>query len=196
MCHASTALRVERFIIVRGICAVDGVCQIAAGDRGSAVGACCSAPLVGETHLVRYTFRVDDAEDEAKTQEPETHGPYARHSAEFKREEAERVLRGEVTDADLSCEMGVARTPIQRWMHWRRETGETSITSDEGFVLARKLGEAQNFIRELERTLARKQVAFEISEATPDDITRPKRSSVQRVPDIARQGVLCTVATT
>jgi transposase-like protein len=35
---------------------------------------------------------------------------YRRYSAEFKREQVDRILRGEVTAAELSRELGVARS--------------------------------------------------------------------------------------
>jgi transposase-like protein len=60
-------------------------------------------------------------------QERETRGPYKRSSAEFKREQVERVLRGEVTAAELSRELGVARSQIQRWKPLLTKGGETSV---------------------------------------------------------------------
>ena len=46
---------------------------------------------------------------------PMAKGPgYRRYGAEFKRDQVERIVRGEVTAAELSRELGVARSLIQR----------------------------------------------------------------------------------
>jgi len=46
----------------------------------------------------------------AMAQEKEVRGPYRRYTAAFKREQIERVLRGDVTAAELSRELGIARS--------------------------------------------------------------------------------------
>ena len=40
-------------------------------------------------------------------------------TAEFKREQIDRVLRGEMTVSELSRELGVARSLVQKWSIWR-----------------------------------------------------------------------------
>ena len=44
-------------------------------------------------------------------------------TAEFKREQIDRVLRGEVTVAELSRELGITRSLIQRWKHLATQGG-------------------------------------------------------------------------
>ena len=65
------------------------------------------------------------------------------HSAEFKREQIERALRGEVTAAELSRELSIARSQIQCWKHLLTKGGETAVVSDEDVVQASELGAAQ-----------------------------------------------------
>lgn len=49
--------------------------------------------------------------------------PYKRYSAEFKREQIERVLRGEITAAELSRELGIARSQLPPRGACRRSSG-------------------------------------------------------------------------
>jgi transposase len=102
----------------------------------------------------------------------EGRAPYKRYSAEFKREQIERVLREEVTAAELSRELGIARSQIQRWKHLLTKGGETAVASDEDVVPASELRAAQQRIRELERMLGRKQMAIEIFEAAQDELKK------------------------
>ena len=108
----------------------------------------------------------------AMAQEKGVRGPYRRYSAEFKREQVERVLRGEVTAAELSRELGIARSQIQRWKYLLTKGGETAVASDDDVVPARELRAAQQRIRELERALGRKQMAIEIFEAAQDEVKK------------------------
>ncbi|MBL8998226.1 MAG: transposase [Gemmatimonadetes bacterium] len=55
---------------------------------------------------------------------------HRQYPAEFKREQIERILRGEVTAAELSRELGVRRTLIQRWMHLVTKGGETAVRAE------------------------------------------------------------------
>ena len=63
----------------------------------------------------------------AMAQERGGRAPYKRYSAEFKREQIERVLREEITAAELSRELGIARSQIQRWKHLLTKGGETAV---------------------------------------------------------------------
>lgn len=108
-------------------------------------------------------------------QEPrarEERAAYRHYSAEFKREQVERVLRGELTIAELSRELGIARSLIQRWKHLRTTGGETAVASNEDVVPASALRAAEQRIRELERALGRKQMAIEILEAAQDEVKK------------------------
>ena len=115
--------------------------------------------------------------------ERKTRGPYKRYSAEFKREQVERVLRGEVTAAELSRELGVARSQIQRWKHLLTRGGETAVASDEDVVPTSELRAAQARIRELERVLGRKQMMIEIFEAAQDEIKKKRTGTACRSAD-------------
>jgi transposase len=97
---------------------------------------------------------------------------YRRHSAEFKRQQVERLLRGEVTIAELSRELGIARSLIQRWKLLLTKGGETAVGSNEDVVPASALRAAEQRIRELERALGRKQMAIEILEAAQDEVKK------------------------
>lgn len=97
---------------------------------------------------------------------------YRRYSAEFKREQIERILRGELTAAELSRELGVARSLIQRWKYLLTKGGETAVGSEEEVVPASALRAAQQRIRELERALGRKTMQVEILEAAQDEVKK------------------------
>ena len=79
---------------------------------------------------------------------------YRRYHAEFKLEQVERVMRGEITAAELSRELGVARSLIQRWKYRPTKGGETAVASDDDVVPASELRAAQLRIRDLERSVA------------------------------------------
>ena len=49
------------------------------------------------------------------------------YTAEFKRQQVERIERGEVTAAELSRELGIARSLIQRWKHLMANASETAV---------------------------------------------------------------------
>ena len=51
-------------------------------------------------------------------------------TAEFKREQIDRVLRGEVTVAELSRELGISRSLIQRWKHLATKGAEAAVGSN------------------------------------------------------------------
>ena len=99
-------------------------------------------------------------------------GPYKRFSAEFKREQVERILRGEVTAAELSRELGIARSQLQRWKQLLTTGGETAVASNEDVVPASALRSAEARIRELERALGRKTMQVEILEAARDEVKK------------------------
>lgn len=53
------------------------------------------------------------------------------YTAEFKREQIERITRGEITAAELSRELGIARSLLQRWKHLMATAGETAVQANE-----------------------------------------------------------------
>lgn len=94
------------------------------------------------------------------------------YSPEFKRTQIERLLRGEVTAAELSRELGVARSLIQRWKDLLTRGGETAVATNDDVVPAHELRAALARIKDLERALGRKQMAIEILEAARDEVKK------------------------
>ena len=72
-------------------------------------------------------------------------------TAEFKRKQIDRVLRGEVTVAELSRELGVARSLVQKWKYLATKGAEAAVGSNDRVVPVSELRSAQTRIKELER---------------------------------------------
>lgn len=104
---------------------------------------------------------------------------YQRYPAEFKREQLERNLRGEVTAAELSPELGVGRTLIQRWKHLVTKGGETAVGAEEEVVPASALKAAQQGIWELARAGAEDD-AGRVSRGRPGRNQRKSRVGTAR----------------
>jgi transposase len=97
------------------------------------------------------------------------------YSAEFKREQLARLERGELSAAELSRELGVSRSLLQRWKHLARQATETAVRANEDVVPASELRTAQARIRELERLLGRKTMEVEILQAARDEVKKKPR---------------------
>ena len=93
-------------------------------------------------------------------------------TAEFKREQIDRVLRGELTASELSRELGIARTLVQRWKYLATKGAEAAVDSNEEVVPRSELREAQARIKELERALGRKTMEVEILRAAQDEVKK------------------------
>jgi transposase len=93
-------------------------------------------------------------------------------TAEFKREQASRVLRGEVTVAELSRELEVSPSLVRRWKQLMEDGGQTAVAAGGEVVPAYQLKEAEQRIRELERALGRKTMENEILRAAQDEIKK------------------------
>jgi len=65
---------------------------------------------------------------------------------------------GEVTVSELSRELGISRSLLQRWKHLAHQATETAVASNEDVVPASELRTA----RELERALGRETMEVEI----------------------------------
>src|SRR6266851_6126193 len=79
----------------------------------------------------------------------------------------QQILKGEKTLAEVSRELDIQPTVIRQWKR-RVETGAaTAAAADEDVVPASLLRAAQARIKELERSLGRKQMEVEILQATP-----------------------------
>src|SRR3990170_980211 len=93
-----------------------------------------------------------------------------RLTAEFKREQISRVIRGEVTLSELSREIAVSPTVVRRWKHLVERGSQTAVAANEEVVPASLLREAQQRIKELERGLGRKTMEIEILHAARDEV--------------------------
>jgi transposase len=94
------------------------------------------------------------------------------YTAEFKREQVSRVLRGEATLAEVSRELGISRSLLQRWKQLVARGAETAVAANEDVVPASELRAAQQRIRELERALGRKTMEVEILQAARDEVKK------------------------
>ncbi len=93
-------------------------------------------------------------------------------TAEFKREQASRVLRAEVTVAELSRELEVSPSLVRRWKQLMEDGGQTAVAAGGEVVPAYKLKEAEQRVRELERALGRKTMENEILRAAQEEIKK------------------------
>ena len=93
-------------------------------------------------------------------------------SAGFKREQIERVVRGEMTLAGLSRELDVRPSVVRRWKRRYEQGALTAVESNDDVVPARLLREAEGRIRELERTLGRKTMEVEILQAAQREVKK------------------------
>ena len=81
--------------------------------------------------------------------------------AAFKREQIGRVLRGELTLAELSRKLGIARGLLQRWKRLMTQGAEMAVAAHAGMVPASELQAAEEHIRELERLVGKLTVELE-----------------------------------
>ena len=83
---------------------------------------------------------------------------------EFKRQQINRVIRGEATVAELSRELDVARPLLQRWKQLLTQGGEPAIAADEDVVPVSRLRMAEQRIRRPELGFDRPQQAARLRE--------------------------------
>ena len=93
-------------------------------------------------------------------------------TAEFKRQQIDRLLRGELTVAELSRELGISRSLIQRWKRLSTRGAETAVQANEAVVPASELKAAQQQIRELQRLLGKKEVELEILRVAREEVKK------------------------
>lgn len=96
-------------------------------------------------------------------------------TAEFKREQIDRVLRGEISAAELSRELGIARSLVQKWKFLATKGAETAVGSNGAVVPVGELRVAQARIKELERALGRATMENEILRAARDEVKKRPR---------------------
>jgi transposase len=100
-------------------------------------------------------------------------------TAEFRREQIGRVLRGELTLAELSRKLRIARGLLQRWKRLMTQGGQTAATAHAIVLQANELQAAQAHIRELERLVGRQAVELSGLRTALDVATigrRPERA--------------------
>ena len=95
-----------------------------------------------------------------------------RFTPEFKRDQVGRVLRGELTMAELSRELSVSHSLVRRWKQLIDRGSETAVGANDEVVPASELRVAQQRIRELERALGRKTMEVEILQAARDEVKK------------------------
>jgi transposase len=96
-------------------------------------------------------------------------------SPEFKREQIGRLIRGEVTISELSRELGISRSLLQRWKQLIAQGAETAVAANEDVVPASELKAALLKIRELERLIGKQAVDLEILRAARDEVKKRPR---------------------
>lgn len=80
---------------------------------------------------------------------------------EFKREQVDRVLRGELTLAELSRKLGIARSLLQRWKRVMPQR-DGVVGPANGRRNHRTELRADEYIRELQLLLGRQTVELEL----------------------------------
>jgi transposase len=96
-------------------------------------------------------------------------------TAEFKREQVARVLRKELTFAELSRELGISLSVVRRWQLLMDRGSRAAVTANEDVVPLSELRAAQLRIRELERALGKKTMEVEILQAAREEIKKKPR---------------------
>jgi transposase len=91
-------------------------------------------------------------------------------TAEFKRTQTDRLLRGEITASELSRELGVARSLIQRWKYLATRGAEATVGSNGDVIPLAELRAAQARIKELERLVGKQTMEIEILRAARDEV--------------------------
>ena len=93
-------------------------------------------------------------------------------TAEFKRGVVQQIVKGEKTLAELSRELDIQPTVIRQWKRRVEAGATTAVAADEDVVPASLLRAAQGRIRELERSLGRKQMEVEILQAAQEIVKK------------------------
>ncbi len=96
-------------------------------------------------------------------------------NAEFKREQVARVLRKEVTFAELARELAVSQSVARRWQHLVDRGSHAAVAANEDVAPVSELRAAHQRIRELERMLGKKMMEVEILQAARDEVKKKPR---------------------
>jgi len=93
---------------------------------------------------------------------------------EFKRDQIGRVRSGELTLAELSRELGIARSLLQRWK--RSTSGNGATGQARGRTTRTSELQATHYIRELQRLVGKQTVELELCRAELDTLKKGRRS--------------------
>lgn len=93
-------------------------------------------------------------------------------TAEFKKEQIERVLRGEMTQAELCRELDVEVSVVRKWRRLVEQGSQMAVAANEEVVPASALRQAQQRIQELERALGRKTMEVEILQMAQEEVKK------------------------
>ena len=95
---------------------------------------------------------------------------------EFKRTQIDRVWRGELTVAELSRKLGIARSLLQRWKRILPEGARISRSSSGGENHA-SLVLPDQYIRDLQLLVGKQSVELELLRAELDELKKARRSN-------------------
>jgi transposase-like protein len=96
-------------------------------------------------------------------------------TAEYKRNQIGRVLRGELTIAELSRKLGIARGLLQRWKRLMPD-GAGIAEANGGVVTPASRLRAAQYIRELQLLVGKQTVELEFLRAELDALRQGRRS--------------------
>ena len=97
-------------------------------------------------------------------------------TSEFKDEQIGRVLRGELTIAELSRKLGIARSLLQRWKRVATLGNGITTVAITGVVPARALRTAEQQIGDLQRMVGKQAVELDSMRAALAALKRRRRS--------------------
>jgi len=93
----------------------------------------------------------------------------------FKREQIDRVWRGELTVVELSRKLGIARSLLHRWKRLMPQGAEITGAATGRVTSASELGAAQ-YVRELQLLLGKQAVELELLRAELNALKNGRRS--------------------
>ncbi len=96
-------------------------------------------------------------------------------SDEFKRKQIDRVWRGELTLAELSRKLGIARSLLQRWKRLMPQGNHRDGAPKRGVTLLNGLP-TDYLIRELQLLVGKQTVELELLRAELDALKKGRRS--------------------
>lgn len=96
-------------------------------------------------------------------------------TTEFKQKQIARVVRQELTVAELARELEVSPSVVRRWHHLIASGGSAAVGANQEVVPVSELRAAQQRIRDLERALGKKTMEVEILQAARDEVKKRPR---------------------